>query len=97
MASRVLERGFGGVVSFEVEGGVKAVNAFLAALRIIPLVLSFGGVQTTLSHPAKSSHRGLDAATRQALGIHDGLLRLSVGVEALSDLQADLDGALRAL
>jgi len=97
VASRVLERGYGGVVSFELDGGVKAVNALLAGLHSIPLVLSFGGVQTTLSHPAKSSHRGLDAATRQALGIHDGLLRMSVGVEALADLQADLDAALRAL
>ena len=96
-ARRVLTRGYGGVVSFELEGGVRAVNTFLAGLRLIQLVLSFGGVQTTLSHPAKSSHRALDAQTRATLGIHDVLLRMSVGIEALSDLQTDLDGALRAL
>src|SRR5271166_2935978 len=97
MARRLLERGFGAMVSFELDGGVRAVNALLAGLRLIPLVLSFGGTQTTLSHPAKSSHRGLNEETRRALGIHDGLLRMSVGVEALADLQMDLDGALRAL
>jgi cystathionine gamma-synthase/methionine-gamma-lyase len=96
-ARRLLDRGFGAMVSFELDGGVPAVNAFLAGLRRIPLVLSFGGAQTTLSHPAKSSHRGLSEETRRTLGIHDGLLRMSVGVEALADLQADLDAALGAL
>jgi cystathionine beta-lyase/cystathionine gamma-synthase len=97
VARRLLDRGFGAMVSFELDGGVRAVNAFLAGLRRIPLVLSFGGTQTTLSHPAKSSHRGLSEETRRTLGIHDGLLRMSVGAEALADLQADLDAALRAL
>jgi cystathionine beta-lyase/cystathionine gamma-synthase len=97
VARRLLDRGFGAMVSFELDGGVTAVNAFLAGLRRIPLVLSFGGAQTTLSHPAKSSHRGLSEETRRALGIHDGLLRMSVGVEAFADLQADLDAALGAL
>jgi cystathionine beta-lyase/cystathionine gamma-synthase len=97
VARRLLDRGFGAMVSFELDGGVSRVNAFLAGLRRIPLVLSFGGVQTTLSHPAKSSHRGLSEEMRRALGIHDGLLRMSVGVEALADLQTDLETALRSV
>jgi cystathionine beta-lyase/cystathionine gamma-synthase len=97
VALRLLDRGFGAMVSFELDGGVPAVNRLLAGLRLIPLVLSFGGAQTTLSHPAKSSHRGLSDEMRRELGIHEGLLRMSVGVEALADLQTDLDAALHML
>jgi len=66
-------------------------------LRQIKLVLSFGGAQTTLSHPATSSHRSLDRQTREALGIHDGFLRLSVGLEDANDTIADLERGLAAL
>jgi len=97
IARRVLERGFGSVVSFELDGGAAAFDAMLSKLRRIALVLSFGGVQTTLSHPAKSSHRALSPGRRAALGIHDGLVRMSVGIEDVADLQADLAQGLRAL
>lgn len=97
IARRVLERGFGSVVSFEFDGGAAAFDALLSKLRRIALVLSFGGVQTTLSHPAKSSHRALTPERRAALGIHDGFVRMSVGIEDLADLQADLAEGLRAL
>lgn len=96
VAARLLENGFGAMLSFEIEGGREAVNRLLGALRTIRLVLSLGGVATTLSHPATSSHRALSPQARAALGIHDGFLRLSVGVEDLQDIIADLGGGLRA-
>ena len=97
VARRVLGRGFGAVVSFELDGGLRRVNALIKSLRRIRLVLSFGGTETTLSHPAKSSHRALTEEMRRALGIHDGLLRMSVGIEDVADLQEDLDQALKQM
>ena len=85
------------MISFEIEGGAREVDALLRRLRLIRLVLSLGGVDTTLSHPAKSSHRALSAQQREALGIHDGFLRMSVGIEDLADIQTDLDAGLSAL
>jgi cystathionine beta-lyase/cystathionine gamma-synthase len=96
-ASHTLSNGFGSVVSFELAPERAAVNRFVAALRHLKLVLSFGGVATTLSHPATSSHRALTQQQRQALGIHDGFLRLSVGIEEPEDVIADLERGLAAL
>ncbi|HZV78060.1 MAG TPA: aminotransferase class I/II-fold pyridoxal phosphate-dependent enzyme [Candidatus Binatus sp.] len=90
VAKRTLDRGFGPMVSFEIDGGVKSVDNLLAGLRRIRLILSLGGTETSLSHPAKSSHRALSAHERSSLGLHDGFLRLSVGIEDLADIQADL-------
>jgi cystathionine beta-lyase/cystathionine gamma-synthase len=96
-ASRTLTKGFGSILSFEVSPDRAAVNRLLASLANIKLVLSFGGVQTTLSHPATSSHRSLAPQAREALGIHDGFLRLSVGIEDVADTLADLERGLRAI
>jgi cystathionine gamma-synthase len=94
-ALRTLESGFGSVVSFEIADR-PAVERMLAALEDIKLVLTFGGVATTLSHPATSSHRSLTPAQRADLGIHDGFLRLSVGIEDPADIIADLERGLAA-
>jgi cystathionine beta-lyase/cystathionine gamma-synthase len=97
VARRTLESGFGSVLSFEVTPERAAVDRMLGALEHIRLVLSFGGVATTLSHPATSSHRSLSAQARADLGIHDGFLRLSVGVEDANDIIADLERGLAAI
>lgn len=97
IAARVLERGFGPMVSFEIEGGASAVDALLAKLLRVKLVLSLGGTNTTLSHPAKSSHRALTQQMRDSMGLHDGFLRMSVGIEDVADIQADLARGLAAL
>ena len=97
VARKILTSGFGSVVSFEIQPERAAVDRLLAALEDIRLVLSFGGVATTLSHPATSSHRSLSPKEREALGIHDGFLRLSVGVEAGPDIMADLERGLAAV
>ncbi len=97
VARRVLERGFGSVLSFEVTAERAACNAMLRAFQHIELVLSFGAARTTISHPATSSHRALTLEERAALGIHDGFFRLSVGVEEVELLLADLERGLHAL
>ncbi|GIW24681.1 PLP-dependent aspartate aminotransferase family protein [Meiothermus sp.] len=96
-AQRILKNGFGAMLSFELEPSRAAVNTLLHNLEHIKLALSLGGVNTTLSHPATSSHRFLSAEERERLGLHDGFLRMSVGIENLADLQADLDRALSHL
>ena len=97
LARRLLTGGFGGVLAFELRGGLAASDALVKALRLITLVPSLGGVATTLSHPVKTSHRGLSPAERERLGVRDGLLRLSVGIEDAPDLTADLTQALTQL
>ena len=93
-ARRLLPQGAGALLSFELHGGVPAVQRMLSRLRLIRLMPSLGHVATTLSHPASSSHRGLSPGDRRRVGIEDGLVRCSVGLERIDDLTADLDQAL---
>jgi cystathionine gamma-synthase len=95
-AARLLERGFGAMVSFELRGGGTAASAFIRGLRRIRLATSLGDVSTTVSHPAKSSHRSLGAEGRAAAGIGEGLIRLSAGIEHIDDIIADLELGLTA-
>jgi len=93
--ARELFAGCGGVLSFELHGGVAAAEDFAARVRIPAVAPSLGGVHTLLTRPATTSHAGLSAEQRRALGISDGLLRLSVGIEATEDLAEDFAQALR--
>ena len=88
--------GFGGMVTFEIAGGLAAARRFLAALRIFTLAESLGGVESLVEHPALMTHASLPAGQRAALGIGDGLVRLSVGIETQADLLEDLRQALAA-
>jgi cystathionine gamma-synthase len=88
------QRGFGAMLSVELDGGVPAVRAFLDGLRCFTLAESLGGVESLVAHPATMTHAAMSEQARAAAGIGDGLLRLSVGIEALPDLVADLDAAL---
>jgi len=88
------QRGFGAMLSVELDGGVPAVRAFLDGLRCFTLAESLGGVESLVAHPATMTHAAMSAEARLAAGIGDGLLRLSVGIEALPDLVADLEAAL---
>jgi cystathionine gamma-synthase len=91
---RLLPQGAGALLSFELQGGLPAVERVLSRLRLIRLMPSLGHVATTLSHPASTSHRGLSADDRHRVGIEDGLVRCSVGLERIDDLTADLEHAL---
>ena len=94
VARRQFVRGFGGMAAFEVVGGVDAGQRFCDALELAWVAASLGGVQTLVCHPASTTHRQLDPAAREAGGIADGLIRLSVGLEDPDDLKADLERAL---
>ncbi len=86
----------GGMISFELAGGLPAATAFLKALKIFVCAESLGGVESLAEHPAIMTHASLPADVRAALGIGDGLIRLSVGVEDDSDLKDDLERGFRA-
>jgi cystathionine beta-lyase/cystathionine gamma-synthase len=92
--ARRLFAGCGGVLSFELRGDAARAREFERRVCIPAVAPSLGGVQTLLTRPAATSHAGLSAAERQRLGISDGLLRLSVGIEATEDLIEDLRRAL---
>lgn len=87
-------RGFGGMLSFEVDESVIGTNRFLRRLQLITPALSLGGVETIICAPVATSHAKLTPVERAELGITDGLLRLSVGIEDAGDLIADLSQAL---
>lgn len=89
------QRGFGAMLSFEVAGGRPAVKHFLEALHVFSLAESLGGVESLVAHPASMTHVGMGAEARHAAGIKDTLLRLSIGLEAESDLFEDLKRALK--
>jgi cystathionine gamma-synthase len=88
------QSGFGAIVSFELRGGIPAVKAFVTGLRYFSLAESLGGVESLIAHPASMTHAAMQEAARRSAGLTDGLLRLSVGIEALEDLRADLAAAL---
>lgn len=84
----------GGVVSFELTGGTEAGRAVLNGVKLCSLVEHIGGVETLITHPATMTHADVPAEQRRAAGIADGLVRLSVGLEEVSDIIADLDQAI---
>jgi len=86
--------GSGGMVSFELAGGVAAANAFASATRIFTLAESLGGVESLVEVPASMTHASIPAEVRRAAGLPDGLVRLSVGLEHAEDLIADVEQAL---
>jgi len=92
--ARQLFAGFGGVLSFELLGPASRAEEFARRVRIATVAPSLGGVHTLLTRPATTSHAGLARADRERLGISDGLLRLSVGIEATEDLLEDFRQAL---
>jgi cystathionine gamma-synthase len=88
------QKGFGAMLSVELDGGEAAVRAFVEGLRCFTLAESLGGVESLVAHPATMTHAAMAPDARAAAGISDGLLRLSIGIEALEDLREDLDDAL---
>ena len=92
------QHGFGAMLSLELQGGERAVRAFVDGLEYFTLAESLGGVESLIAHPATMTHAAMTAEARAAAGIGDGLLRLSVGIEHADDLVADITAALdRAL
>jgi cystathionine beta-lyase/cystathionine gamma-synthase len=90
VAGRLLAGGFGNMLAFELAGGRCAVNQFMRQAKGIPFSPSLGGTETTCSHPGTTSHRYAPAAQRERLGITDGLIRLSVGVEDFEHIRDEM-------
>ena len=86
--------GFGGMLSFDIAGGLQAAKRFLQATRVFTLAESLGGVESLIEHPAIMTHASMPKDMREAAGVTDSLIRVSVGIEDLEDLRADLDQAL---
>jgi len=91
------QQGFGAMVSFELRGGLSHVKSFVEHLDLFSLADSLGGVESLVAHPASMTHAALDPDVRERAGLVDGLLRLSIGIEAIEDLLADLRAALDSL
>lgn len=88
------QKGFGAMLSLELDGDTEAVRAFIEGLEYFTLAESLGGVESLIAHPATMTHAAMTAEARAAAGIGDGLLRLSVGIEHADDLVADISSAL---
>jgi cystathionine beta-lyase/cystathionine gamma-synthase len=95
LAAKQMDGGFGAMITFEMKGGFAAAKKFVESTELFQLAVSLGAVESLIEQPASMSHASYDPAGRQKHGITDGLIRLSVGLEALEDLQADLEQAFK--
>jgi O-succinylhomoserine sulfhydrylase len=95
--ARRQQKAFGGIIAFEVEGARAGAWAFVDATKLMSITANLGDVKTTLTHPASTTHSRITAAERERAGITEGLLRISVGLEHLDDLKADIQRGLAAL
>jgi cystathionine gamma-lyase len=86
--------GFGGMISFDIQGGLPEARRFLERVQVFTLAESLGGVESLIEHPAIMTHASIPAESRKALGISDTFVRISVGIEDAADLIADLKQAL---
>ena len=89
-------KGFGSMISFELEGGMEAGRRLMDGVRVATLAVSLGGVETLIEHPASMTHASISPEDRRLAGYSDGLVRYSVGIEDVEDLIADLRQALDA-
>ncbi len=94
VASRLLPQGSGGMMAFDLQGGRTAVQGMMSRFELVAFAASLGGVETTISYPEITSHRGLTPAERAELGVGPGTVRVSVGIEAADDIVADFAQAL---
>jgi len=97
IARRQMDGAFGAMISFEIRGDYAAAKRFVESTKLFQLAVSLGAVESLIEQPASMSHASYDPADRAKHGIADGLIRLSVGLEALEDLQADLEHAFAAV
>lgn len=89
------QNGFGGMISFEVNGTIEKVNKVLKGTKVFSLAESLGGIESLICHPATMTHASMDPVLKEKVGINERLIRLSVGIEDVNDLIKDLEQALR--
>ena len=95
LAQRQMRGGFGGMVCFDLKGGIEAGARLMNAVKVCSLAVSLGDTRSLITHPASTTHSVVSREARLAQGVTDGLVRLSVGLEDVEDLMADLDAGLR--
>lgn len=95
--AKIQMTGFGGILSFEIQGGVEAGRKMMNSVQLCALAVSLGDVETLIQHPASMTHSPIPKEDREKAGISDGLIRLSVGLEDAKDIIADLEQALQCL
>ena len=88
------QTGFGGMISFEINGGLNQVNKVLKSTKIFTIAESLGGIESLICHPATMTHASMDPVLREKAGINERVIRLSIGIEDIQDLQEDLSTAL---
>jgi len=91
-----MPQGAGGMLAFDLAGGREAVQRMLSRFEMVRFAASLGGVETTISYPEITSHRGLTPAERKELGVGPGTVRVSVGIEAAEDIVTDFVQAITA-
>ncbi|WP_166333295.1 O-acetylhomoserine aminocarboxypropyltransferase/cysteine synthase family protein [Sphingobacterium chungjuense] len=96
-AQKYLKNGYGAVLSFAIRGGSEKANQFIDALELISHVANVGDAKTLIIHPAATTHQQLSASDQQRSGVYPGVLRLSVGIEHIDDIKADLEQAFESL
>ena len=94
LAQEIMENGFSGVISFELKNGLEAGRSLMNSVKLCTLAVSLGTVDTLIQHPASMTHSVMDETLRHKAGISDGLVRISVGIESVADIIADLEQAL---
>ena len=94
--ARAQQEGFGGIIAFEVEGGREGAWAFVDATRLMSITANLGDTKTTITHPSSTTHSRITPEERERAGITEGLLRISVGLEDIEDLKADLSAGIAA-
>ena len=94
--ARAQQSGFGGIIAFEVAGGREGAWAFIDATRLMSITANLGDTKTTITHPSSTTHSRITPAERERAGITEGLLRISVGLEDIEDLKADLSAGIAA-
>jgi cystathionine gamma-lyase len=97
LAKRQMQNGFGGMISIVLKGGLEAATTLLKSTKVFTLAESLGGIESLIEHPAIMTHATIPPEIRKSLGIEDGLVRLSVGIEDLEDLKDDLQAPLKSL
>lgn len=90
-------KGYGGMITFFLKGGIEESKKFLENTKLFSLAESLGGVESLIEHPAIMTHASVPAEQRKKLGIHDNLIRISVGIEDVDDLKEDLSNALEKI
>ena len=97
LAQKYFKRGYGGVLSFKLKGDAAKADTFIDSLKLISHVANVGDVKTLIIHPATTTHEQLSPEDKITAGVFPGLLRISVGIEHISDIKADLELAFNAI